>query len=232
MRAFGLSTAPLSLLLFQGEPWLGGRQCQLPPCRHTSQKGSGSAKSPSWSSRFLQGNSIVHKHAALLRNTPTFSCTACIPISHLCHLGQNLCLSGVGLLPKIKSFSGNFSFLLHCLRTTARALQTWNTLSLKTSVDGRKVSPSSSWCWRNVLGWWQSWTQIPLHSHRTQAASGKWHLLWFPSLTQLSRALVAQERVEINSNYFYLPACCYTTHPSIRKRNIVVPLIPFQRHFK
>lgn len=103
--------------------------------------------------------------------TPTFSYPAWIPIAHLCHPGQNLFLSGIDLLPKPKSFSGNFSFLLHCLGTTAKALKTWNTLNLKTSADGRKVSPSGSWCWRNVLGWWQSWTQVPLHSHRTQTAS-------------------------------------------------------------
>lgn len=131
MRPFGFSTAPLSLLLFQGDPWLGGRLCQLPPCRHPAQKGSDSAKSPPWHSRFLQGNSTVHRHVALLRNTflkeaptPTFSSTARIPVSHLCHPGQNLCLSGIGLLPEAKSFSGNSSFLLHCLGTTAKALQT------------------------------------------------------------------------------------------------------------
>lgn len=183
--------------------------------QNPAQKVSGSAKSPPWHSRFLHG------HVALRRNTflkeaptPTSSWFQ-YPISVI--RGKIFAWVELVCSQKPRAFLGISLFLLHCLGTTAKALQAWNTLGLKTSTDGMKVSPSSSWCWRNVLGWWQS-----LHSHTTQVASDICcgSLPWHSSLVPwwLRRG------VEINSNYFYWPARCYTTHPSIRKRNIVVSL--------
>lgn len=65
----------------------------------------------------LAVNQALHQH---WRARPGAS-----PQSELCHPGQNLCWAGIGLLPETRNFSGNFSFPLHCLGSSAKAVQAW-----------------------------------------------------------------------------------------------------------